>query len=247
MGAAPPGRSRCGTPSPRASSSGASPCTTLDLGAAAARQGQPLARGPRPGARGAGQGRRQLAQGLPDPPRCWPGRATAHAGGERDGEPGPQPVEPLGDHVRALPRGGRDVRAGRLWTPSTRPAASGTCARCSAPPTSPAGPLLHLMTGNLSHQIEHHLFPDLPSNRYAEIAVEVRDALRALRAHLQRAARWSARSPRPGTASSGCRCRTAGWTRPVRAPCSRSCDAWPGWPAPAPTSCLASRCWSGSA
>ena len=30
------------------------------------------------------------------------------------------------------------------------------------------------MTGNLSHQIEHHLFPDLPSNRYAEIAVKVR-------------------------------------------------------------------------
>ncbi len=35
-------------------------------------------------------------------------------------------------------------------------------------------PLLHLMTGNLSHQIEHHLFPDLPSNRYAEIAPKVR-------------------------------------------------------------------------
>jgi linoleoyl-CoA desaturase len=34
-------------------------------------------------------------------------------------------------------------------------------------------PLLHLMTGNLSHQIEHHLFPDLPSNRYAEIAPRV--------------------------------------------------------------------------
>jgi NADPH-dependent stearoyl-CoA 9-desaturase len=32
---------------------------------------------------------------------------------------------------------------------------------------------LHLMTGNLSHQIEHHLFPDLPSNRYAEIAPRV--------------------------------------------------------------------------
>ncbi|GES38423.1 possible linoleoyl-CoA desaturase [Rhodococcus aetherivorans] len=30
------------------------------------------------------------------------------------------------------------------------------------------------MTGNLSYQIEHHLFPDLPSNRYAEIAVKVR-------------------------------------------------------------------------
>jgi NADPH-dependent stearoyl-CoA 9-desaturase len=31
----------------------------------------------------------------------------------------------------------------------------------------------HLMTGNLSHQIEHHLFPDLPSNRYGEIAPKV--------------------------------------------------------------------------
>ncbi|GAB3660929.1 acyl-CoA desaturase [Actinocorallia lasiicapitis] len=36
------------------------------------------------------------------------------------------------------------------------------------------GPLMHLATGNLSHQIEHHLFPDLPSNRYAEIAPRVR-------------------------------------------------------------------------
>jgi len=33
--------------------------------------------------------------------------------------------------------------------------------------------LLHLMTGNLSFQIEHHLFPDLPSNRYQEIAPRV--------------------------------------------------------------------------
>ncbi|MFD4441534.1 fatty acid desaturase family protein [Nocardia sp. NPDC058519] len=37
------------------------------------------------------------------------------------------------------------------------------------------GPLLHFMSGNLSHQIEHHLFPDLPSNRYAAIAVRVRE------------------------------------------------------------------------
>ena len=34
---------------------------------------------------------------------------------------------------------------------------------------------MHLMTGNLSHQIEHHCFPDLPSNRYGEIAREVED------------------------------------------------------------------------
>jgi fatty acid desaturase len=36
-------------------------------------------------------------------------------------------------------------------------------------------PAMHIMTGNLSHQIEHHLFPDLPSNRYAEIAPKIRD------------------------------------------------------------------------
>jgi NADPH-dependent stearoyl-CoA 9-desaturase len=36
------------------------------------------------------------------------------------------------------------------------------------------GPLLHILSGNLGFQIEHHLFPDLPSNRYAEIAVRVR-------------------------------------------------------------------------
>jgi linoleoyl-CoA desaturase len=34
--------------------------------------------------------------------------------------------------------------------------------------------LLHVLSGNLGYQIEHHLFPDLPSNRYAEISVRVR-------------------------------------------------------------------------
>ena len=36
-------------------------------------------------------------------------------------------------------------------------------------------PLFHLMTGNLSHQIEHHLFPDVPSNHYARIAPRVQE------------------------------------------------------------------------
>ncbi|WP_313343713.1 acyl-CoA desaturase [Stenotrophomonas sp.] len=36
------------------------------------------------------------------------------------------------------------------------------------------GKVLNLMTGNLSHQIEHHFFPDVPANRYAAIAVEVK-------------------------------------------------------------------------
>ncbi len=34
---------------------------------------------------------------------------------------------------------------------------------------------MHFITGNLSHQIEHHLFPDLPSNRYSEVAPKVRE------------------------------------------------------------------------
>ncbi|WP_018157729.1 fatty acid desaturase family protein [Demetria terragena] len=34
--------------------------------------------------------------------------------------------------------------------------------------------LFHILTGNLSHQIEHHCFPDIPSNRYFEIAPRVR-------------------------------------------------------------------------
>ncbi|BBY55115.1 fatty acid desaturase [Mycobacterium koreense] len=36
-----------------------------------------------------------------------------------------------------------------------------------------AGPVMAFMSGNLSYQIEHHLFPDLPSNRYAEISHRV--------------------------------------------------------------------------
>jgi len=34
--------------------------------------------------------------------------------------------------------------------------------------------MLHILSGNLGYQIEHHLFPDLPSNRYGEISVRVR-------------------------------------------------------------------------
>ncbi|MEV0030866.1 fatty acid desaturase [Nocardia sp. NPDC050793] len=38
-----------------------------------------------------------------------------------------------------------------------------------------AGPAMAFMSGNLCYQIEHHLFPDLPSNRYPEIAARVRE------------------------------------------------------------------------
>jgi fatty acid desaturase len=40
------------------------------------------------------------------------------------------------------------------------------------------GKLFHLLSGNLSHQIEHHLFPDMPGRRYSDIAPEVREICR---------------------------------------------------------------------
>jgi len=36
-------------------------------------------------------------------------------------------------------------------------------------------PLFHVASGNLGYQVEHHLFPDLPSSRYAEIAPQVKE------------------------------------------------------------------------
>lgn len=33
----------------------------------------------------------------------------------------------------------------------------------------------HFLSGNLSFQVEHHLFPDMPSSRYAEVAPRVRE------------------------------------------------------------------------
>ena len=36
-------------------------------------------------------------------------------------------------------------------------------------------PLFHVASGNLGYQVEHHLFPDMPSTRYAEIAPQVKE------------------------------------------------------------------------
>ncbi len=37
------------------------------------------------------------------------------------------------------------------------------------------GPVIDFLSGNLSYQIEHHMYPDLPSNRLAEISIRVRE------------------------------------------------------------------------
>lgn len=52
------------------------------------------------------------------------------------------------------------------------------------------GPLFHIMTGNLSHQIEHHLFPDLPARRYAAMAEEVQAICRRYGIHYNTGSMW---------------------------------------------------------
>jgi fatty acid desaturase len=37
------------------------------------------------------------------------------------------------------------------------------------------GPTFHVISGNLGYQVEHHLYPDMPSTRYGEIAPKVRE------------------------------------------------------------------------
>ena len=46
--------------------------------------------------------------------------------------------------------------------------------------------LFHILSGNLSHQIEHHLFPDIPAHRYARDRGRGPGDLRALRPAVQR-------------------------------------------------------------
>ncbi len=36
-------------------------------------------------------------------------------------------------------------------------------------------PMFHVLSGNLGYQVEHHLYPDMPSTRYGEIAPRVRE------------------------------------------------------------------------
>ncbi|MGI8505970.1 MAG: fatty acid desaturase family protein [Solirubrobacteraceae bacterium] len=67
-------------------------------------------------------------------------------------------------HARVHRAGGRERDARRLVRPAD--------ARVGKPDRRAP---VHLLSGNLSHQIEHDLFPDIPAHRYAEIAVEVRE------------------------------------------------------------------------
>ena len=107
------------------------------------------------------------------------------------------------------------------------------------------GPLLHLMTGNLSYQIEHHLFPDMPSSRYAEVAPRVRALCEKyglpyvsgpLPVQVAKTWRSIAKLSLPDGFADGVRKALAGRRRAPRVPCG--CRSW--------STCLSCSCWSAS-
>ena len=91
---------------------------------------------------------------------------------ERRGQRPAQSVGVRGDLLRALSRTAR--RSSPPPWSSRKPSPTGICAKCWVPRTSTPARCWRSPSGNLCYQIEHHLFPDLPSNRYAEIATRVR-------------------------------------------------------------------------
>lgn len=52
------------------------------------------------------------------------------------------------------------------------------------------GRWFHVLTGHLSHQIEHHLFPDIPAPRYVEMAPKVREICARYGVHYNSAGFW---------------------------------------------------------
>ena len=104
--------------------------------------------------------------------RGWPPLVPLDAEGELHRQHRPQRLG-LRDHLlRPLPRpdlhlqpgGGRRRVQGRWYIRQLLGAAN-----------IEGSPLFHVISGNLGWQVEHHLFPDMPSTRYAEIAPRVRE------------------------------------------------------------------------
>ena len=90
---------------------------------------------------------------------------------------------------------------------AARAAASGTCASSTARRTSRAARWLHVLTGHLSHQIEHHLFPDLPAARYPEMAPRVREICARYGQPYNTGSFAPAARQRRAAACCACRCR----------------------------------------
>ena len=86
------------------------------------------------------------------------------------------------------------------------------------------GPLFHLMSGNLGYQVEHHLYPDMPSSRYGQIAPKVRDICERYGLPTTPARSGSSGGPSSGRSSaSPSRAASSGRSRaPGRSPSIRS-------------------------
>ena len=119
---------------------------------------------------GAEQDQEAGHQGLRRPPAAVGAVVPHHPDREPDRQHRAQPLGALGDHVRPLPRGRPDLRAS---LDRGRDEGEWYVRQMLGSANISGSKLMHIMTGNLSHQIEHHLFPDLPSNRYGEIAPRV--------------------------------------------------------------------------
>ncbi len=101
--------------------------------------------------------------------------------------------------LRTLPRGRPGVLYRGDQGRDARPC--GTSGRLSrVRQTCPVASWFHIFSGNLSFQIEHHLFPDIPAHRYSEISGEVKEICQryGLPYNTARSTssspRWSARS-----------------------------------------------------
>ncbi len=108
------------------------------------------------------------AQGLRAVPASVRPLAPVRAGRQRDRQPDPQPVV-VHDHLlRPLPR--RNARVHRGSRPPNETRGEWYYRQLLGSANLTGGKLFHVLAGNLSHQIEHHLFPDLPAHRYADIS-----------------------------------------------------------------------------
>ena len=93
-----------------------------------------------------------------------------HAHGERGRQPAAQYVGVSGDLLWALSGWRGEVHPATLEG-ETKP--EWYLRQMLGTANFRAGPVLAFLSGNLCYQIEHHLFPNLPSNRYAQIAARV--------------------------------------------------------------------------
>jgi linoleoyl-CoA desaturase len=95
-----------------------------------------------------------------------------HLCGELHGERDSQRLG-IRDHLLwAFPRPDVHVHARAVRVRKRRRKVRAPATRCREHRRSP---LFHVISGNLGYQVEHHLFPDMPSTRYGEIAPRVRE------------------------------------------------------------------------